>query len=150
MNLHQFTLPDKFSRKNDALISRFRRGTQNNGFCFPENTSGAGRTAGVRHAKSLQAIAPEGFRDPDAIRTHDRQLRRLMLYPAELPDRLLAQRAAFCRGLLIARFSLTCPDKLPARAKLEYISINRKTKRAPMDVRIESSWKEVLKEEFDK
>ena len=27
------------------------------------------------------------FRDPDGIRTHDPQLRRLLLYPAELPDR---------------------------------------------------------------
>lgn len=27
------------------------------------------------------------FRDPDATRTHDRLLRRQMLYPAELPDR---------------------------------------------------------------
>lgn len=26
--------------------------------------------------------------DPDATRTHDRLLRRQMLYPAELPDRL--------------------------------------------------------------
>ena len=29
------------------------------------------------------------FRDPDWIRTNDPQLRRLMLYPAELPDPLL-------------------------------------------------------------
>ncbi len=27
-------------------------------------------------------------RDPDWIRTNDPQLRRLMLYPTELPDRL--------------------------------------------------------------
>ena len=26
------------------------------------------------------------FRDPGGIRTHDPQLRRLLLYPAELPD----------------------------------------------------------------
>ena len=29
------------------------------------------------------------FRDPGGIRTHDPQLRRLLLYPAELPDRSL-------------------------------------------------------------
>ena len=29
------------------------------------------------------------FRDPDATRTHDRLLRRQMLYPAELPDQPL-------------------------------------------------------------
>jgi hypothetical protein len=29
------------------------------------------------------------FCDPDWIRTNDPQLRRLMLYPAELPDQLL-------------------------------------------------------------
>ena len=31
------------------------------------------------------------FRDPGGIRTHDPQLRRLLLYPAELPDRSLCR-----------------------------------------------------------
>ncbi len=32
------------------------------------------------------------FCDPDWIRTNDPQLRRLMLYPAELPDQLFDKR----------------------------------------------------------
>ncbi len=33
-------------------------------------------------------ITYRGFCDPGGIRTHDPQLRRLLLYPAELPDHL--------------------------------------------------------------
>lgn len=36
--------------------------------------------------KIADISASDFFRDPDAIRTRDRLLRRQMLYPAELPD----------------------------------------------------------------
>jgi hypothetical protein len=39
-----------------------------------------------RHKKAPQYMW--GLSDPDWIRTNDPQLRRLMLYPAELPDQL--------------------------------------------------------------
>ena len=39
--------------------------------------------------KKASHLSMKRFRDPDWIRTNDPQLRRLMLYPAELPDPLL-------------------------------------------------------------
>jgi hypothetical protein len=45
--------------------------------------------AGIK--KALQAFACKAPGDPGGIRTHDPQLRRLLLYPTELPDR-------FCGG----------------------------------------------------
>jgi hypothetical protein len=37
-------------------------------------------------------IFPTILCDPGGIRTHDQQLRRLLLYPAELPDLKAAQK----------------------------------------------------------
>ena len=37
-------------------------------------------------AKKSLTLLPAIFRDPVGIRTQDPQLRRLLLYPAELPD----------------------------------------------------------------
>lgn len=38
-----------------------------------------------------------GFRDPGGIRTHDPQLRRLLLYPTELRD----QHKCACKGSVL-------------------------------------------------
>ena len=46
------------------------------------------------------------FRDPDATRTHDRLLRRQMLYPAELPDRIASGRGIVLAWRFIFAFGL--------------------------------------------
>ena len=43
--------------------------------------------------KKSFAVAKLFLSDPDWIRTNDPQLRRLMLYPAELPDQLCKEWA---------------------------------------------------------
>ena len=52
----------------------------------------------VSHTLSLPELPDVHFAgsDPSGIRTHDPQLRRLLLYPAELPD-LFSFRAAKVR-----------------------------------------------------
>ena len=41
----------------------------------------------MRSERKLKALIGLSASDPDWIRTNDPQLRRLMLYPAELPNR---------------------------------------------------------------
>ncbi len=65
------------------------------------------------HKKSTQLplSAFACFRDPDRIRTCDPQLRRLLLYPAELPDQsfsLEIRRADVERGCKGNAFFLFC------------------------------------------
>ena len=52
----------------------------------------------ANNKKIADISASDFFSDPAAIRTQDPQLRRLLLYPAELPDHLFQK---CCKGTAI-------------------------------------------------
>ena len=69
------------------------------------------RSTGTQKNTQLPLSAFACFRDPDRIRTCDPQLRRLLLYPAELPDQsfsLEIRRADVERGCKGNAFFLFC------------------------------------------
>ena len=72
--------PSTQSHKNDA-ISLF------NVLYLIKSTMVKGSFLNLR----MVIVGPFAERDPGGIRTHDPQLRRLLLYPAELPDRSLCR-----------------------------------------------------------
>ena len=71
----------------ESKQKRFLR-SQKAFFCAPASLMRASsqRSTGTQKNTQLPLSAFACFRDPDRIRTCDPQLRRLLLYPAELPD----------------------------------------------------------------
>ena len=79
-----FSLPRVILREQAKALSAVAESF----FCAPASLMRASsqRSTGTQKSTQLPLSAFACFRDPDRIRTCDPQLRRLLLYPAELPD----------------------------------------------------------------
>ena len=79
-----FALPRVILREQAKALSAVAESF----FCAPASLMRAcsQRSTGTQKSTQRKLSAFACFRDPDRIRTCDPQLRRLLLYPAELPD----------------------------------------------------------------
>ena len=82
-----FALPRVILREQAKALSAVAESF----FCAPASLMRAcsQRSTGTQKSTQRKLSAFACFRDPDRIRTCDPQLRRLLLYPAELPDQSL-------------------------------------------------------------